>query len=224
MKYGGNNTLKEIHFVDQDHEMIDIIHTTFDAMIKRIKLLPYNTQIYIDTPQAATTGAPTSSGSRRAVINAANDRPEQRKYDTEKENSSILVSYVSDRVKLVCTFVPAYKLEIYDGDLMTLSGVDAIVCGENKAGEGKGIIAKLLLQKGGKKYKSAKASQFTSWRNRGDVITTPGGGNSYRWIMHAVLSLKDQRSIASAYRNIFIEASTRELTSVALSLLGTGNY
>lgn len=224
MKYRGNNILKEIHFVDQDHEMIEIIHETFDAMITHRKHPPYNTLVYLDPSQAATKGAPTSSGSGRTVMNTANDRPEQRKHETEMESRTILVSYVSDRVKLICTFAPAYRLEVYNGDLLSLSGVNAIVCSENKAGEGKGVIAKLLLQNGGKRYKNLKAAQFTSWQNPGDVITTAGGRNIYKWIMHAVLSLKDPSSIASAYGNILTEARTRDIGSVALSLLGTGNY
>ncbi|XP_053390228.1 uncharacterized protein LOC128553135 isoform X2 [Mercenaria mercenaria] len=218
------SSLREIHFVDKSRDMIDIVRTTFDAMITHGKPAPFDTSKFIE--QTGTAGA-DGSGRWKTFRNTARDRP---KSVTKALNMNpdrdftVNAAYKSNSMKLTCKLEVDTQLEVqvYESDIVNLKDIDAVVCSEDRAGNAKGIVSRLLLKKGGDEYKQEKASRFKCQPIFGEIITTPGGGNSYSWIMHAIIPRKDPNAIPLMYRKIFQEVESKGYTSVAIPLLGTG--
>ncbi|XP_053374234.1 uncharacterized protein LOC123534097 [Mercenaria mercenaria] len=220
-------TLSEIHFVDESHDMIDIIQKAFKAIITDGKQAPFDINVYLDRPTA--DGAPSLvyyNKGKTTPKNTARDRPKHLipKNETLKDiyQSDLNAAYIFERKKLKCYFPSNCVVEVYDYDIMRISGVDAIVCSENREGDAKGMIANSLLKEGGRDYSRMKAVQFSGSRKYGEVITIPGGRNRFKWVMHAVVSRKDHHIIPVIYRKIFTETMTRNITSLALPVMGTG--
>ncbi|XP_053406803.1 uncharacterized protein LOC123546492 isoform X2 [Mercenaria mercenaria] len=220
LEFGGKNkSLREIHIVDNNHEMIDIVHKTFFTMITERKPTPFTLSIYVEQSagQATLTDERTkNTDDRRNFKCTGRDRP---KSTTDFIREELLYKSYGD--KLVCSLASSNEVQVYAGDILHLDGITAVVCSETSKGDAKGNISKCLLEKGGPEYRRNKEMQFGSHRNIGEVITTKGGRNKYIWIMHALVSKEDLNVLAGLYRQIFEEAKTRELQAIALPLLGT---
>ncbi|XP_053390223.1 uncharacterized protein LOC128553131 isoform X2 [Mercenaria mercenaria] len=220
LEFGGKNkSLREIHIVDNNHEMIDIVHKTFSTMINERKPTPFTLSVYVE--QSAGQATLTDEGNkntdnRRNFKCTGRDRPNSTTDFIRKE-----LLYKSFGDKLVCSFASSYEVQVYAGNILHLDGIPAIVCSETSKGDAKGNISKFLLENGGSEYRRNKETQFGSHRNIGEVITTKGGRNKYNWIIHALASKEDLNILACLYRRVFEEAKTRELHAIALPLLGT---
>jgi O-acetyl-ADP-ribose deacetylase (regulator of RNase III) len=158
--------------------------------------------------------------------NTARDRPKTVNMQNVNVPACLNISYEYDNDTLVCDFdteAGNVQVKVYSGDIINMQKIQAVVCSENKAGNAKGFLAKLLLKNGGEEYLQDKATKFRYIPAFGDIVTTTGGRNSYLWIIHAIMPRRDPHAICPMYRKIFEEVAERRLTSVSLPLLGTGN-
>ncbi|KAK3610482.1 hypothetical protein CHS0354_016672 [Potamilus streckersoni] len=129
-------------------------------------------------------------------------------------------------------YKPNNKLEvnIYMADITKLTGVQAIVCSDDRRGTGLGAIASTLQKTGKSEFENIKKKAFQKEVNFGDVIITEGGDSNFQLVAHAVLpSFKDTISferhkgmVHKCYDEILDEINKWQKTSLALPLLGAG--
>ncbi|XP_060557028.1 uncharacterized protein LOC132717558 [Ruditapes philippinarum] len=225
-----SKNVKEIHFIDQNRNMVEIIQKTFQDVIHDGKHSPYNMNLYIERSSvdksggASVTDNDMKSPTRNTVLKTSIYIPSQQnlsKKDFAEYDKQ--VSYIQDRKTLKCFFPPGNVVEVYDADILSLSDVEAIVCSENKQGEAKGMIAQALLKVGGDPYSYAKMKEFYKYKNSGDIITTQGGKCGFQWVMHAIISRKCKQNVVPiVYRNVLLETRRKNISSLALPILGTG--
>jgi hypothetical protein len=226
-----SKNVKEIHFIDQNRNMVEIIQKTFQDVIHDGEHSPYNMNLYIEksfsdkNDGASVTDNDKKSPTRNTVWKTSIYIPSQKnlsmknvaEYDPHASN-------IEDSEKLKCVFPPGNVVEVYDADILSISNVEAIVCSENKQGEAKGMIAQALLKEGGHLYSSAKMKKFYKLKNHyGDIITTQGGRCGFQWVMHAIITRKCQQNVVPiVYRNVLLETKRKNISSLALPILGTG--
>lgn len=210
--------------------MINTIYIGFDAIIVQKKSAPFSIDHHIEHTTVNESTEISERNKETMMKNTGRDKPNFQKsfmpYSEQSDLSKVDAEYISEKSQTLCTFAmdneQKVKVIIKEGDIVNLTGLTAIVCSEGRAGEGKGVVARLLLEKGGEEYRQLKALQFTCHRKYGEVFTTPGGNNNYTWIIHAIISRHDPKYFANFYRNIFEEIQRRKFESVALPLIGTG--
>ncbi|XP_060563385.1 uncharacterized protein LOC132722827 [Ruditapes philippinarum] len=226
-----SKNVKEIHFIDQNRNMVEIIQKTFQDVIHDGKHSPYNMNLYIERSSvdksggASVTDNDKKSATRNTVwktskyISSQQNLPKKTFAEYDEQ-----ASYIQDSKKLKCFFPPGNVVEVYDADILSISDVEAIVCSENKQGEAKGMIAQALLKVGGDLYSYAKIKKFSKLKiNYGDIITTQGGKCGFQWVMHAIITRKCQPNFVSiVYRNVLLETKRKNISSLALPILGTG--
>ncbi|XP_053406807.1 protein mono-ADP-ribosyltransferase PARP14-like [Mercenaria mercenaria] len=214
-------SLREIHIVDNNHDMIDIVHKTFSTMITERKPAPSTLSVYVKQPAGQDTltdeGKKNTNTKERESFNCTGRVIPKSTTDFIREE----LLYKSYGDKLVCSLASSNEVQVYAGDILHLDGITAVVCSETSKGDTKGTISKYLLENGGWEYRRNKETQFRRQRKIGEVITTEGGRNKYAWIIHALVSIEDLNILADLYRLILEEAKTREFQAIALPLLGT---
>lgn len=114
----------------------------------------------------------------------------------------------------------------------TFRKVDSVVCSDKKDGRGKGFIAKTLLDKGGRKYKSAVEKAFKRDVKFGDVVSVNGEGTGFRKVLLAVMWDKDpadsEKQREDKFRKMFMSVFRRVVKekhrTIVMPLLFTGRY
>ncbi|XP_053406843.1 uncharacterized protein LOC123546491 [Mercenaria mercenaria] len=223
MEFKGRKQLKEVHFVDLDPAMIDIIHKTFEAMITKREKPPFDVNIYLKQGKPAGINTSENRTHHKTGRRAKMYLPKHLSSKSPEKSTDIVASYKSHGSKLTCFFESEPVADVYEGNFFTLNGIEGVVCSEDGTGQAKGMIAKLLLQKGGQEYRNTKNLQFTSRRRDGEVIITPAGDNLFKWIFHAIVPRNITEGMSPIYSNILQAAKEREIVSLALPLLGTGS-
>lgn len=236
LNYTKTGPLEEVHFVNNDSksDILPIIHKVFSEMITNERQSPFPRDHYLPMLSAkqpdvnayavsdkqnrknTCRGKPTSGTDNKPVLSL--DR-------FVAPDVFINVSYEMKDEKLIFGADGACPLFVYLGDIFCIDGIEAVVCSDNKNGEGKGMIAKRLHELGGKRFSEAKAEEFKIPRRVSDVVTTCSGANiKYKFVLTVVISRNFSGRLDSAYRNVLEDARRQNIQSIVLPLLGTGIF
>ncbi|KAL4232125.1 hypothetical protein ACF0H5_009700 [Mactra antiquata] len=215
--YSKTTTSKmEIHFVDLSADMIKMLGETFDSMIYCDKPPTfYNKKAYISTN---VTG--NKDGSKANVASSNGSSNVMYPYCTYMKPPR------SYREEFTCCLGPKQNVFVYTGNVLDIPKVDMIVCGDKVNSNTSGMLATLLLDKCGPKYKSNKAEAFKG-KSEGDVVVC--ATEKYRYVAHMCLIPKknvdpDKRPLRvnHMFETVFEEMKVRECRTLALPLIGTG--
>ena len=108
--------------------------------------------------------------------------------------------------------------------------VDGIVCSDRKDGQGKGFIAKTLLETGGQKYKMAVERAFKQKVQYGDVVVVKEGAAGFRRVFLAVPWQKDptvtesqrENKFRSIFKAVFTKVVAENCKTIVMPLMFTG--
>ena len=213
------NRLQEIHFIDKNPKIIRLIQTTFKTMIEDQRETDYDIMKYV-TQQSQGYGS-TSGYSRSVRSKPSDTRDTEKPLPIFEENAEGCVLYAPN----------GSKVHVYDGNILEAhkKHITSVVCADDNTGRGKGGLANALMSHSrGFSYGKDKNDAFNSkWPKVGDIVLSAGKGTGYENVLHAVLwgtrHVTDQRAVVlEAYKNVIKEASWKNLSSVAMPILGTG--
>ncbi|KAL4232122.1 hypothetical protein ACF0H5_009697 [Mactra antiquata] len=132
----------------------------------------------------------------------------------------------SYREEFTCCLGPKQNVFVYTGNVLDIPKVDMMVCGDKVNSNTSGMLATLLLDKCGPKYKSNKAEAFKG-KSEGDVVVC--ATEKYRYVAHMCLIPEKNIDpvvrplrVNDMFKTVFEEMKVRECRTVALPLIGTG--
>ena len=135
----------------------------------------------------------------------------------------------------VIQFTTNQKLQLYTANILELHSSDVIVICEDPSGNNGGRLAQDLLVKGAAKYITEKGKAFQSNRmlSFGEVVVTGGGDSQFKFVFHALLHQRHifPQTVSKWYDAfqkilgvIFNKAVSMKCSSIAMPVIGTGNY
>ena len=217
--------LTEIHIVDMNHDMIDIIHQVFDLMVNQKRSIDLDLMRYC---QVGAMGGGDTEDRKSHSKNEAGHMSVNKAFandESEHNKMGLNVTYINDGSKLKCLFTPDMEVHIYEADILKIQGVHVLVCSENRQGEAKGEISSQLVQTNGKEYRNEKSKKFKKApKNYGDMVFTSGGKSNFALIIHAISPRNQMKALNMMYMNLFERFVNENINSVALPLLGTGIF
>lgn len=215
--------VKEIHLIDKAYDKVKIIQTTFRSIFVDGRHAPYDINIYLEASlKDGNDASATDKTNKPMTTNGGKNelKPFSLRQDLPVTIHEAQASYIADKDTLKCFFSPGHIVEVYAADIFSLSGVEAVVCCENKHEDAKGVIGSSVFRKDDRSGK-ADHTEFVSPTSYGDVITTHGDTSGFKWIMHVAVP-RNSAGISVVYRNVFKEVKKRNITSLALPILVTG--
>ncbi|KAL3864670.1 hypothetical protein ACJMK2_006332 [Sinanodonta woodiana] len=218
--------LKEIHFIDKLPDLVKLMQDTFRTMIQEGKVPDYNIHNYVASSsrnqrqQSKETGR---KGNRNQLVEVnhcqyENTEPEGLSpvyYEQGENNKGRFVFQVSEKPVVF----------IYEGDILKLKHIDAIVCPDDSEGTSRGRIASEL--KKNKNYSKTKDMCFKQRKpNLGDLVIIDGK-EIPKVIVHVVLENNSPRRqefmsvIQKSFDNILRQMNEWEnVKTIAMPLFG----
>ena len=117
------------------------------------------------------------------------------------------------------------------GGVFDKHNIDAVVCSEEKSGQGKGFIARELVKRGPVKYKFSKAEAFRGMRIQfGDVVVCNGCETGFKKVFHTVLGFKKpdeteierKKRFTNMFKAVLHSVTSEKCQTVVMPLLFTG--
>ena len=133
--------------------------------------------------------------------------------------------------ELQCHFSRTMKLLVSTGGIFDKHNIDAVVCSEDKSGQGKGFIATELTKRGPMRYKSAKTAAFSAKSIQfGDVVVCNGGETGFKRVFHTIMWFKDpndteferQKKFTKMFKAVLNKVTSEKCQTVVMPLLFTG--
>ena len=204
---GCSGTIREVHFIDKDQAIVQLIQSSFTKLFR-----------------AGPPSIPKSSNLSRTVKSSSSNL-------SKSVRAGRSFSRSMSREPKVYTHGDV-KIYVQGGNI-TAIGVDGIICSQDQECTGRGQIAKNLYKNSGEKYKQAlsKAMENRPLMYKTRIVDTHGE-LSARYVIHAVpprwSQYKDRdyfmKCMTKVVEAIFDDVQNTRLQSIAIPLLGIGNY
>ncbi|XP_033764133.1 uncharacterized protein LOC117345222 [Pecten maximus] len=231
---GRHSTLTEVHFIDKDTQMCQLIQTTF-------------AKCFSGDPGAASGGRHKVSSSVMAPRQNAPVLQRSNSLPSNTEGSSVHPSNLSPRdqprnLQRSTSSGQCFEIgsnltvHIITGNIVDIKA-DAIVSPENIQCDSTGRIAREITRVAGEGYVGNDQSELRLSHTKPkltEVLDTLAGKSHFKYVLHVVApkwdaaAVDDQRTywkcLEQSYNNVFSTVDTKHLdvSSIAIPILGNG--
>lgn len=240
---GPRSTLTEVHFIDKDKHMCQLIQTTFTKCFagnggatgggttNTDHGIPLSMSFREARPQKdkATIHRSLSSDNSRSPVDSPSPGTDRSYQDNQPKTPS-------DTGGQTREYMVGNKVTVHvvHGNIIQ-SVTDAVVSPENRQCDSTGKIATEIAKVAGEKYIQYERSEIRSMSGQlgmTEAVKTGAGDSRWRYVIHVVAPRWDEYAVKKpqeyekllkqSYENVFLRMDHLKLTSLALPVLGTG--